>query len=288
MKKYTFLLSLLMVCSAFGKNADMVIFSYNRPMQLYALLESTRAYIKGLDNIFVVYRASDAKFENGYQVVKDAFPKVSYFAQGDNPKQDFKPLTLKAFNGSKSEYIVFAVDDIIIKDHINIDSDLKMLKKTNAYGMYYRLGKNLTRCYPYNCYQPVPRLKHVQADVYKWNFRAGKFDWNYPHSVDMTLFKKSDIRNFYERASYWAPNQLEGRWSGQPPRRPIGICHAVTKMVNLPLNLVQEGHNRNSNYYSPEQLLEKFNSGLKMDIKPLFKINNPGAHMDYRPTFVKR
>ncbi len=154
-----------------AKDADLIVFSYNRPLQLYALLESTQKYIKGLDNIFVVYRASKAAFEKEYQVVKDTFTEVNYFSQGNNPKADFKPLTLKAFNGSSSKYVVFAVDDIIVKDSIDIDFDVQMLKKTNAYGMFYRLGKNLTRCYPYNCRQPVPRLKNVQDGVYQWNFK---------------------------------------------------------------------------------------------------------------------
>ena len=34
---------------------DLIIFSYDRPMQLYALLESIETYVRGLENINTIY-----------------------------------------------------------------------------------------------------------------------------------------------------------------------------------------------------------------------------------------
>ncbi len=46
-------------------NVDLIVFSYDRPLQLYACLESIKCCIKktGVGEIFVIYRASDDKFD---------------------------------------------------------------------------------------------------------------------------------------------------------------------------------------------------------------------------------
>ena len=61
MKHLILVISLLYTLAIVG-NADLVIFSYNRPLQLYALLESITNYVTGLDKIMVIYRSSDARY----------------------------------------------------------------------------------------------------------------------------------------------------------------------------------------------------------------------------------
>jgi len=284
------LLLLLSVLSIYAQKADLVAFSYNRPIQLYALLESVETYIEGLEEIHVVYRSTDDKYEDAYQEVKHDFPYVIFHKQGKNPRQDFKPLTLKASFESPSQYILFAVDDIIVKDYIDIEKDIELLKSTEAYGVYFRLGLNLDRCYALNRSQKTPPVKPVIDDVYLWNFSSGQCDWNYPNTVDMTLYKKDDIKQAFIRMGYNAPNSLEARWSTKRNReKPFGLCYEETKIVNLPLNRVQNTHkNRNMNALSAKELLEIFNNGLKIDIALLFKVKNRAAHMDYVPEFIER
>lgn len=66
---------------------DLIIFSYDRPMQLYALLESVEQYVTGAENICVVYRASDERFEQSYQSVKEDFDKVVFCGRGMSRKK---------------------------------------------------------------------------------------------------------------------------------------------------------------------------------------------------------
>jgi len=273
-----------------AQKADLVAFSYNRPIQLYAFLESTDTYIEGLEEIHVVYRSTNNDYEQAYQEVKEQFPSVIFHKQGANPKQDFKPLTIKASFESPSEYIVFAVDDIIVKDFIDIEKDIELLQTTGAYGVYYRLGLHLDRCYTLNRSQQVPPVTHVIDDVYSWHFSNGQCDWNYPNTVDMTLYKKDDIKQSFLHMNYVAPNTLEARWSTRKNRsKPVGLCHEETKIVNLPLNRVQNTYqNRHMNALNAQELLEVFNKGLKIDIAPLFKMKNKGAHTDYVPEFIER
>ena len=275
------------------QTADLIIFSYDRPLQLYALLESTEKCITGLQEVHVIYRTSNQAYKQAYEKVKKRFNTIIYWEQGSHPRKDFKPLTLKAAFESPSEYIIFAVDDIIVKDFIDIHKSITVLKKTNAYGLYFRLGLHLTRCYPLNCNQQVPPCMHIQDDIYAWYFTKGKGDWGYPNTVDMTLYRKKDIEATLKSISYWAPNTLEGWWGSRGlrniKRQPIGLCYKESKIVNLPLNRVHKiGNNRTMNAFFPKELLDIFNQGLKIDIDALFKTVNESAHMDYIPKFIKR
>jgi len=289
----TLLLTLLLFFSTHAKKADLVAFSYNRPIQLYALLESLDCYTTGLHEVHVIYRSTTSQYENAYQEVMRDFPFVIFHKQGPNPRQDFKPLTLKATFDSPSEYIIFAVDDIIVKDFIDIEKSIDILKESNAYGFYFRLGYSLNFCYPVNRPQAIPHLTKIHPDVYTWHLKTGQYDWGYPHTVDMTLYRKKDIEHDLRTINYYAPNTLEGYWAGRTQKikkeNRIGLCHKETKIVNLPLNRVQnEARNRHMNSQTPKELLAIFNQGLKIDITPLFKIQNKSAHMAYTPSFIDR
>ncbi len=272
------------------KKADLVIFSFNRPLQLYALLESVQRYVTGLGNIHVIYRAIEESCCHAYDAVKKDFKQVVFVQQGSNPYQDFKPLTLQAVFSSQNEHIMFAVDDIIVKDFINVTSDIALLEETQAYGFYYRLGKNLSYCYTMQREQAVPPLQEVVNGVYAWKFGQGQHDWGYPNTVDMTLYRKEDIKNFFETAVYEAPNLLEGRWcvyAHQVSNR-WGLCHELSKIVNLPLNRVQNFYNNVHMGVDPQYLLDEFIAGKKIDINPLFRILNKSAHQEYALTFLPR
>lgn len=271
---------------------DIVIFSYDRPLQLFALLESVFKHCANYNNINVIFRASNEKYYDAYSELQELYPTVRYFKQGANPAADFKELTIRAsFDDSTSEYILYAVDDIIVKAAVDLSFCAQCLEGYQAYGFFLRLGKNLSYCYSMNRSQSLPVLQLQQDDVYAWQFNNAQLDWAYPHTVDMTIFRKKDIKEDFVRMRYATPNQLEANWSKLSSKiiHKKGLCFSETKMVNLPLNRVQHDfNNRCMNYMTSEQLLEVFNEKLKMDIIPIEKIVNNSAHMDYTPTFIKR
>ena len=118
------------------KLVDIVIFSYDRPIQLYALLESIEQNItpKNSYNLHILVRASKEDFKKGYQIVSHRFPSAKYFYESNNailsklPKfinnlnlismPLEKPFYDATFNTSisQSPYVIFAVDDIIVTD----------------------------------------------------------------------------------------------------------------------------------------------------------------------------
>lgn len=271
--------------------ADMVIFSYDRPLQLYALLESIEKYVSGLGRIVVLYRNSNEQFDAAYQAVFNRFASVQFLHQGTNAQADFKTLTIHATFATPNPHIIYAVDDIIVKDFVDMSECIRLLEKNNAYGFYLRLGKNLTECYTMgNRAQRVPECRRVKHNVYEWRFSNGECDWNYPNTVDMTLYRKKDIEQYVRHLHYTTPNTFEGEWAGRGPHvmNRTGLCCRVSKIVNLPLNRVGEFGNTHMNFMQPAEMLQLFEQGKKIDIKPLYKIHNKGAHTAYIPTFIDR
>lgn len=280
------ILALCAVSTASADGVDYLIFSYDRPLQLYALLESVEKYVQGIGEMHVVYRSSSARFDEGYAIVQQRFSCINYHKQGSYPQRDFKPITMQATFNSPSKYVIFAVDDIIVKDYIDLAECVHFMEKYSAYGFYLRLGKNLT--HSLDQLQPLPPLQELTNDILKWQLNEGAIDWGYPNTVDMTLYKKEDIHLAFQQMSFHSPNSLEGCWSGRTNSAYHGLCYQSSKIVNLPLNLVQDDwYNPNMNFLSSKQLLEIFLAGLKMDTEQLFQVNNRGAHMYYEPFFIK-
>lgn len=282
---------------------DIIIFSYDRPLQLHAFLESLQRYVTGIKKAYVIYRISDCHFGNAYNDLKVAFPEVVFVQQKEAKQADFKSLLLQlAFRQSNSRYILFAVDDIIVTDFCNLCECTRALEKYAAYGFFLRLGKNIKQAYMQSIStdQPQPPLKQAQVGMYAWQFNKGCYSWGYPNTVDMTIYRKDDIKKCFAEMVYKNPSGLEAQWAFPKPAKnqqllkaikaKIGLCYEHSKVVNLPLNLVQElfAGNKHAQAWSTKELLKRYNEGYCFDIAPLYKINNKSPHMPYLPSFIKR
>lgn len=273
---------------------DLIVFSYDRPLQLYSCLESVRKYVKsGLGEVFVIYRISDDKFEKAYKKIKDNFSFIKMFKQNsETPKEDFKPLLLKVLlKKSINNYVAFVVDDIIVKDFIDLKTCVKAIEKHNAYGFYLRLGSNTTENYtiPFKN-KELPKFKKCENGILSWKFKDGTGgDWSYPNTVDMTVYSKVDISKILKQLNYNSPNTLEGSWAKKVDSEWKGLCFEKSKIVNIPLNIVQQDcNNQHMDGYSADKLLEIFNGGYKIDISRLYKVENKAPHMPHDPTFILR
>ena len=272
-----------------GKSeADCIVFSFDRPLQLFALLESMQKHVKGVHQVSVLYRVSDQVFTKAYNDVISTFPDVVFIKQGEKPAEDFKPLLLKVLKGSPAEYVMFAVDDMVVKDDIDCSQAMDAMQATGAEGFFFRLGKHVTYSFANDVEQGVPNGIALAGGVMAWQFSHGKGDWWYPHSVDMTLYKKSEFMPLFEKKKYVHPGKLEEKWAGKPDYNRIGLCYESSKVLNIPLNLVLKNQNRFLKSYSVSELLKTFKQGLKMDISPLNQMKNRSAHIEYEPTFIVR
>lgn len=269
---------------------DVVVFSFDRPLQLYAYLESAERYLTGVNETHVIYRSSKFAYEQGYQIVAKRFPKVLFHRQSERPHDDFKPLVVASVysDASTCPYIMFAVDDIVIKDDVNLEVCTKAMESNKAWGFFLRLGKNITHCYSLNSATPCPEGKDIGKTMFSWKFSKGDGDWGYPNNTDNTIYRKKDILSFLKNGNFKHPNSLEENWQGWRDMEGTGLCFVVSKNINIPMNLVNQSGNRCNHSFTPQELLVKFQQGLKMDIEPFYQVKNRSAHVDFTPTFIPR
>ncbi|MCX5922334.1 MAG: hypothetical protein NTX86_03330 [Candidatus Dependentiae bacterium] len=271
------------------KKVDLIIFSFDRPLQLHALLSSIEQYVTEFNEIHVLLRCSNSSYQAAYYQIKSQFPHVKFAQQGSLPKKDFKPLMLNCFNSSDAPYIAFSTDDLVINDYINTNQCLDALESINAYGFYLRLGNNITYSYNRDIPLVVPPLTHITDDIYAFNFKDGISYWAYPNSVDIVIYKKADIKSALTTLHYTSPNILESRWARNADTSGFGLCFKYSKGFNIPLNLVQDDwYNKNSAIFTPQELLDLWNQNMKMDLVPFHQAKNISATMAYVPTFITR
>lgn len=275
--------------SQIQKKVDLLIFSYNRPLQLYSCLESVQRYMSGLGTISVLYRADESHFAAGYEKVKQDFPEVAFVMQSAKPKKDFKPHVLDLAFSSPNPYILFGVDDNIVKDFVDLGLCAEILDRTGAYGVYLRLGKNIHYSYQANRDQPVPPSVAVANGIYAWDLLGAQADWGFPNSLDLAIYPKAQIKTAFKKMRFHTPNSLEFVWAKDFwPKSAVGLYFEQSKIINIPLNVVSRTGNPHMNAFTPEELLAKFNQGLKIDIEPLYQMENASPHVDYLPRFVTR
>jgi hypothetical protein len=273
------------------KPVNLIIFSCDRPLQLYTLLDSIREYVTGLATITVISRSTLDAFVEGYAVVKKDFPYVRFVDQDRSKnKTDFKRLLVQTLQLAGG-YCMFGVDDNIVRDHIDLRLCVSMLEKyRSVYGIYLKLGNHICQCYTRNIVQGTPRLTKVEHNFCVWQFDQTVAEWGYPHTLDMTLYRKSDVEIMIAALVYNSPNSLEAQWARRSALRRFGMCYEESRVVNIPLNIVQTDfpHNRHTNNWSAAQLLDQFNAGLMIDRRPLGSIRNSTVHIPYEPTFISR
>lgn len=276
-----------------AQNAHVTVLAYSkdRPLQLYAFLESLGRHVSGSYSTTVIYYATTENYNKAYQEVAQSYPHVKFVAQHESA-YDFKTLTLKELYeySPNADYVLFAVDDLVIKAPVILSTCVYFLEKTQATGFHLRLGKNIIYNYMRNRDAEQPPLYEMGEDVLLWKSNESPGGWHYPYSLDMSLYRKKDIKRALESLVYQTPNKLEEQWAFSVKRSHMNMCFKESKTINVPLNVVQKEcpENRHMNLYSPEELLRVFNKNLKIDIEPWYLLCPKAPHVPLTPNFVPR
>lgn len=263
-----------------SQTADLLIFSQDRPLELFALLESIERYVKGLEKITVLYTTTHPEYDPAYLEIKIRFPHVQ-FVKENGPKS-FKPLCSKIlFESSleKSPFILFATDRMVFKDQINISEGIKLLDRSGAYGLYLSYHPELEYCISLQRHQRVPPATPLAGlssgeTPFAWQFSSGQDDWNNPCNFNFTLYRKKDLQDPFTKLSYDSPHTLLEKWNLSSPLDRIGLFYGEAKAIQL------SEHRKNS--------LEIFESGLKIDLGPLFRTTSISQQLEVNLPFTTR
>lgn len=252
-----------------------IVFSKNRPMQLYALLESL---FKNSDMpqecVNVLYKADD-DYIWPMEQVKEAFPGVTF-----HPEWDFHKQTFKLVMDGK-ENVMFFTDDDVFKEQTDFNSLVGFLNANpSIFCFSLRLGKHLNYCYSTQKSQSVP-TGTTKEPIFVWNWKGTDWDWNYPLSVDGHIFRKHELESAMDGAGNWkSPNTFEGNMSHVHPAipHPFMACFTTSKVFNVPHNRVQNEVQNVHGGGSENDLLAAWTAGKKIDIWTFHGIKNKSAH----------
>ncbi len=259
---------------------NIIIFSKNRASQLDLLLRSMKKYFKEYDNFkkYVLYTYTDKKFMDGYDITFTKHPEINYVKE-----KSFKNDLLFLIN-KDDELSVFFVDDNVFKEPFSInDKEFKIFKNSKDIAcLSLRLHPNLTYCYPARVFMKKPTM--VKGNIFDWRRKDG--DFGYPMSLDGHIFFTSDIISRFEQINYNNPNTLEGILSNIPIPKPLMIMYDKSRIMNLPLNKVQNVNNNVFGHISADFINEQFLQGKRISMENIDGFENTSCHQEIDIKFI--
>lgn len=265
--------------SRFENNSSVagIVFSMDRPMQLFALLESYYRLNSTPERLYILYKASTHCFEKGYNEVVESFKdKDLVFIKETNFRDDL----LEVLSEIDSEFIFFLVDDIIFTRSYSLN-DFLCLENRNKYILSLRLGENLDYCYTRQQPQKLPKFKGV-AGFRSWNWSEGEHDWNYIFSVDGHVYNRFEILEMSRHVFFKAPNSYESSMNlfRFLLRKKEGLCYQSSVLVNACINRVQNEVSNISGGVTALEMQKLWSSNQKIDISSFNNLNNRSAHVE--------
>lgn len=254
-----------------------IIFSKERPLQLFAYIESLLHY-SGLpeQSIYVLYRDVP---QTPYNALQQAFPQVHWIAE-----QDFYR-DLMAIIAACDDYILWGCDDVFFKSPFDPQVCIQALTQhEQLLAFSLRLGRNI---------QPTQQLQ-AQEGYWIWDWTTSPLvntDWTYPWEVSASIYRKGDVAQVLSLTDNLKnPNLLEGLLAtyyfethGRSWRKQLA-CFEISKSITLQINQVQDVYTQNefdrSQSTTIEQLYQYFLEGKRLDWQSFENCLNPKIHVD--------
>lgn len=269
---------------------QIIVFSFDRALQLEALLSSVRRYwTRTAYALTVVYNTTGEDFERGYvQLQQDypefcflketryghRWPKADYFRFFNlkkmllHPKlrrqySDFRDLLVGILRDSKAPYTMFLTDDsVFIREVALTDLDLSFIEEDVSQNQIsLRLGRQVSAC---------PSEIPVRDGCLKWRFHQYPLEssWGYNFSVDAHIYATSLILHVLERVIFNNPNTLEGNVCHYVRVKKLldrGLTFEHPYVLSFPLNRVQDVADNKSLGVSVSFLNEQYLEGKRLE-----------------------
>lgn len=267
-----------------------IVVSKDRALQLYSLLRTYRDLVSNPVALTVIYSTSTVAHSEAYEEVKHLFsevnPKIDFVREIDN----FSATINHVLRKIKTRNIFFLVDDIVFIRHVDLAFATEL--DTSRYVLSLRHSPALTRSYTANVTQLPPKFSEFpdapELLQFRW-FEEGN-EWSDPWSLDGQVLSTAEVRVMTRVSDFVAPNTYEAALKTFNnlcvERR--GLCYPESKILNLPINRVQNEIDNLSGDISPEFLLSQWNKGMMLDTEELRSHIPKSPHEEHAVSFIKR
>lgn len=263
------------------EGTSLVIFSKDRPLQLDGLLRSIQHHVSGVAAIHVLYRASDEAYERAYTECAEALQtdtQINWTAE-----HDFKVDLVQTLDRVTTESLCFLVDDIVFIRPVDLAAIDKDAIRHGIVSL--RLGQNINFCYTKQKPMQLPSLQtKTNSPLLKFSWKESTYDWAYPLSVDGHIFPTLEIQVAAKHLDYRAPNTFERALQILTPlyQARLGYCFDEPRILNIPLNRVQDEVQNISGEITPESLLKSWQNGQTLDYKQLSDVATNSVHTEIK------
>jgi len=127
-----------------SEKGDVLIFSDDSPLHLYACLESLHAQVKGINDVHVIYQSHDREIGRAYLNVKNEFPNVQFMEVCDYPESDFGSLLQKTLANRRHgmSYLLITDDLHVFDQTLDLHTCVEALEKVHADHLFLLFEQN--------------------------------------------------------------------------------------------------------------------------------------------------
>jgi hypothetical protein len=263
----------------------------DRAPQLHALLGSYFEQVKNAVPIHVLYRTSNVQHQKAYEEVFLLFKNRPVFPIQQTSRESFKLQLLLVLKSINSDKVFFLTDDDLFIDDVDLLDVVKFETRTKIFSL--RMGAHLTKSYPVQKEQKLPPFMSgvvEDSDKLCWFWENGEYDWAYPLSVNGHFFSTQEFLVLVNYTEFDSPNTLEANLQQYAKyfQHRCGICYKRSKILNIPINKVQNDNKNICGTIHQNYLLEQWSRGMQINYRALYGLVNESAHQDVTITFVKR
>lgn len=275
---------------------QIIIFSFNRAIQLDALIASYKRFWKTpVCKIDVVYNTSSADFQRGYDKLieryasdhniefhKEHKAEFNYACKEivnpynlrkllnhkylRHPKTDFRPLVNSIMKQSPMDMVMFMTDDSLFIEDVTIPEYVfEWIREEPSLRQFsLRIGEGMNN-------QPASGVTH-SGNLLEWNMNAmpKNTNWGYQFSVDAHVYSKDKILKLYETYLFCNPNSLEGYLCNMIRKRGWfneAKAFRQAKLLSFPINMVQQVEDNESMGVSTEMMNDYYLKGYSLEYR---------------------
>lgn len=289
----------------------IIIFSFNRAMQLETLLRSIRQHWSSTPHkVSVLYNTTKETYQKGYEMLTAEYSHVEFIKETSRPqhyhlrdylhpynwlkqiryphvrrqKSNFRDLLNESLLHSECRYTMFLTDDsAFFADVCLTKEQLAFIDENPSQNQIsLRLGVD-------NVQKPTS-INIADDGTLRWRFDEHRdaLSWGYNFSVDAHIYSTALLRRLLLRIIFSNPTTLEGHindYVQKTHRMNQGLAYERPVILSYPINMVQQIADNESLGVSEENLNCKFLEGYRLEY-PV--IDNPNIFQIYPDKLILR
>lgn len=282
----------------------IIIFSFNRAMQLETLLRSICQHWSSTPHkVSVLYNTTKEVYQKGYEVLAAEYSYVEFIKETSRPqhyhlrdylhpynwlkllhyphvrrqKSNFRDMLNESLHHSECRYTMFLTDDSAFFAEVCLTKEqLAFIDENPSQNQIsLRLGTD-------NVQKPES-IKPGDDGTLRWRFNDHRdaLSWGYNFSVDAHIYSTVLLRRLLAHIIYCNPTTLEAHindYVQKTHRLNHGLAFERPVILSYPINMVQQIADNESLGVSEEGLNTKFLEGYRLEYPA---IDNPKLFQIY-------